>query len=95
MWYNGSDHQLLKEAGNPYLLPLYLSAMATAEVFWGPVSLRLGLGSLVMGSTQISIPYYERVALYYNFGRQYVGVSLNAHGGRVEFIEWTYGIRFR
>jgi hypothetical protein len=33
--------------------------------------------------------------LFYNFGHRYTGISLNAHGGRVEFIEWTYGVRFR
>ena len=95
LWYNGADRPLLRMAGNPYTMPLYMSAMAMAELFCGPLSLRVGLGTVVMGSLQISIPYYERVALFYNFGHRYTGISLNAHGGRVEFIEWTYGVRFR
>ena len=95
LWYNSADRWELLLHDNPYRLPLYLSAMASMELFCGPLSLRLGAGTLVLGSSQISIPYYERVALFYNVGCHYAGVSLHAHGGRVEFIEWTYGVRFR
>ena len=42
----------------------------------------------------MTTPFYERSGAYYNFGKNYVGVAVNAHGGRVEFIEWTYGRRF-
>ena len=70
------------------------SAMAFAEFFWGPVSLKAGIGPNIVVSPQVTIPYYERLGVYYNFGNNYAGVAVNAHGGRVEFIEWTYGRRF-
>ena len=49
---------------------------------------------IIVVSPQVTIPFYERVGAYYNFGNNYRGVAVNAHGGRVEFIEWTYGRRF-
>ena len=94
LWYNTNDTKHLEREEGVYKMPLYLSAMAMAELFWGPVSLKAGVGPNIVVSPQVTIPFYERVGVYYNFGRNYAGVAVNAHGGRVEFIEWTYGHRF-
>lgn len=94
LWYNTNDTRHLEREDSPYRLPLYVSAMAMMELFWGPVSLKMGVGPNILVSPQVTIPFYERVGAYYNFGTNYVGVAVNAHGGRVEFIEWTYGHRF-
>ena len=94
LWYNGKDWRPSQTLRYAYALPIYFSAMGMMEFFWGPISLKAGFGPVLLVSHHISIPYYERVGAYYNFGNQYVGVALNAHGGRIEFIEWTIGHRF-
>lgn len=94
LWYNFCDMRHLNREDGVYSIPLYVSAMAHMELFWGPVSLKVGMGPNIVVSPQVTIPFYERVGAYYNFGNNYVGVAVNAHGGRVEFIEWTYGRRF-
>lgn len=94
LWYNGSDREPILRDESDYRLPLYLSGMGCMEVFWGPISLKVGVGLVVAASNQVVNPIYERVGAYYNFGRNYLGVALNAHAGRIEFIEWTYGRRF-
>lgn len=94
LWYNGSNREIIMSDESEYRLPLYLSGMGCVELFWGPISLKVGMGLVVAASCQVTIPIYERVGAYYNFGRNYLGVALNAHAGRIEFIEWTYGRRF-
>lgn len=93
LWYNTNDTKHLEREDGVYKIPLYVSAMAMMECFWGPVSLKVGVGPNIVVSPQVTIPFYERVGAYYNFGNNYAGVAVNAHGGRVEFIEWTYGRR--
>lgn len=95
LWYNGSHRPLVQRRMNSYKLPIYLSSMATAELFWGPFSLKAGLGLVVVASSYVATPFYERLGAYWNFGRCFAGLALNARAGRVEFIEWTYGVRFR
>lgn len=94
-WYNFVDHEQLQYERSSYTLPLYLSALGTMEFFWGPLSLKAGLGFSIVSSPQVSTPLYERVGAYYNLDRLFLGVGINAHGGRIEFIEWTLGYRFR
>ena len=33
------------------------------------------------------------MGLYYNWGRNYVGLGLNARAGMIEFVELGYGLR--
>ncbi|MBQ2510554.1 MAG: acyloxyacyl hydrolase [Bacteroidales bacterium] len=94
LWSNFSDARPLINNHASYRIPLYLSALATAEAFFGPLSIKAGLGPVILSSYRVTIPFYERVGAYYNFGNNYTGVALNAHGGRIEFIEWTFGHRF-
>ena len=94
LWFNGSDWNHIRRDESAYRIPLYLSGMGVMEFFWGPLSLKTGLGLVVVSSNQVTIPFYERVGVYYNTGRNFMGVALNAHGGRIEFIEWTFGWRF-
>lgn len=94
LWYNFCDTRHLNREDGVYNIPLYVSAMIMMEYFWGPVSIKAGIGPNIVVSPQVTIPYYERVGAYYNFKNNYLGVAVNAHGGRVEFIEWTYGRRF-
>ena len=84
---------VLRKDGSDYRLPLYLRGMGVMEFFWGPLSLKAGVGLVMVASKEVTLPVYERVGAYYNFGRNYVGVALNATAGRIEFIEWTYGRR--
>lgn len=94
LWYNGVDRRhILREEG-VYRMPFYLSAIGIMEFHWGHMSLKTGIGTIILGSFQVTNPIYERVGGYYNFGNNYVGVAMNAHAGRIEFIEWTYGRRF-
>lgn len=91
-WYNNDDAS--GAGAYAYSLPLYFSAMGVMEFFWGPISLKAGVGPVLLGSYHIDLPIYERVGVYYNFGRNFTGVALNAHLGRIEFIEFTFGRRF-
>lgn len=94
LWYNLVDRPQLLDEHASYRLPLYLSALGVMEFFWGPLSIKAGLGFSIVSSPQVSSPLYERVGAYYNLRRAFLGVALNAHGGRIEFIEWTLGYRF-
>lgn len=94
LWYNFSHPWQLPRYHDPYTLPVYFSALVFAEHFWGPVSVRGGVGMVLAASTRVMVPYYERLAVYYNFGHNYAGIGINAHGGQAEFIEWSFGHRF-
>ena len=95
LWYNFSHRWQVERYGDPYRLPMYVNAMPFVEFYWGRVSLRGGIGLMVATSGRVVEPVYERLALYYNFGNSYVGVGINAHYGQAEFVEWSYGYRFR
>lgn len=78
-------------------IPFYIGAVGTFEIYYGPLSIRLSLGGTLLKSTLVTIPYYERVGAYYHFGerlKQFAGISLKAYGGHIDYIEWTYGIKF-
>ena len=93
LWYNDSYTEPLRRMGVDNPVPVYLSAMPTYEGMWGPLSLRVGVGPVLLASPIVKIRFYERVGLYYNLGRHYLGVGINAHSGIIEFIEWSYGYR--
>lgn len=94
-WYNWVDQASVRHRLDPHDFPVYVSILPCVETYFGPLSLRAGMGIHLITSNEISIPFYERVGVYYNFANRhhYVGVALNAHAGRIEFIEWTYGFR--
>ena len=52
------------------------------------------MGPQLIVSSFVTIPIYERLGAYYNWGSNYVGVAVNAHAAKAEFIEWSYGRRF-
>ena len=96
-WYNFVDRMPILHKHDLHNVPVYFSALCAFESFLGPLSIKAGIGPVVIVSDEVSIPFYERVGLYYNFSRrhQYLGIALNAHAGRIEFIEWTLGFRLR
>lgn len=93
LWYNGSHYGLSRMYGEYYTFPCYVSMLGYIEGFWGPLSIKAGIGPVLVAPPRVNIRFYERVGAYYNFGHHYVGVSLNAHAGMIEFIEWAYGYR--
>ena len=93
-WYNGSHYGLSRMYGESYTFPCYVSALAFTEGFWGPLSIKAGIGPVLVAPPRVNIRFYERVGVYYNFRRNYVGVALNAHAGVIEFVEVCYGRRF-
>lgn len=93
LWYNGSHYGLSRMYGEYYTFPCYVSTLGFVEGFWGPVSVKAGIGPVLVAPPRVNIRFYERVGAYYNFGHHYLGVSLNAHAGMIEFIEWSYGYR--
>ncbi len=69
---------------------------ASFECFWGKVSLRVGFGVYTFNGEYQFLPYYERVGVLYHIGKnntQFTGVSIKAHAGHADYIEWTYGIK--
>ncbi len=96
-WYNFTDRASVYRTHDLHNVPVYLSGLAFGEIFVGPLSLKAGIGPVILVSSSVGIPFYERVGLYYNFParRHYLGIALNAHAGRIEFVEWTAGLRLR
>ena len=95
LWYNGSHYRLSRMLGESYTFPCYVSTLGYIEGKWDRVSIKAGIGPVLVAPPRVNIRFYERVGVYYNFGfgRHYVGVSLHAHAGVIEFIEWGYGFR--
>lgn len=94
LWYSFVDNELKKRYNVEWPVPCYLSVMPTAEGFWGPVSIKAGMGANLLTSDLIGIKIYERVGVYYNWNRHYAGVAIHAHAGQIMFIEWSWGMRF-
>jgi len=93
LWYNGSHYYLSRMLDESYTFPCYVSALGYLEGKWDRISLKAGIGPVLVAPERVNIRFYERVGVYYNFGRHYAGVSLHAHAGVIEFIEWGYGFR--
>lgn len=91
LWYNFSHVWQLPRYQDRYTTPVYVSAMPYVEFYWGPISLRGGIGAHLLTSSRVLVPVYERLAVYYHFGRSYAGIGINAHYGQAEFIEWSFG----
>lgn len=94
-WYNGSHYSLSRMYGESYTFPCYISALGFVEGFWGPLSIKAGIGPALVAPPRVGIRFYERVGAYYNFSNNFVGIALNAHAGMIEFIELCYGHRFK
>lgn len=94
LWYNFSHWQQMVWYDDPYRFPMYVGVMWTLEGHWGPLSIDGGVGANLLRSSRVDTPVYERLGAYYNWGNNYAGVGINAHLGKIEFIEWSYGHRF-
>ena len=73
----------------------YVGAAASIEPRWGPLSIRLSAGYYLVKSPAVTIPIYERLGLFYHFGKslsQFAGVSIKAHAAHADYIEWHYGV---
>lgn len=92
--YNFAESYPYLQDGRQPPMALILGYAITHETYWGPVSLRLGLGLYPCDET-IGEGLYERVGVFYNtYGRRhrFFGVSIKANYVHADFIEWTYGI---
>lgn len=96
LWFVGNHWKNIQSGEYSWSLPAYGSALFSIEGFWGSISLKGGVGTVLAAPVEAHIvKLYERAGVYYNWGGNYVGVAINAHGGRAEFIEWSYGYRFK
>lgn len=92
-WYNHNHTWQLPRYHDRYPLPVYFNLQANCEGFWGPVSLKVGVGGVLLTSSLVGKRIYERVGVYYNWADRYAGIGLNARAGFAEFIELSYGRR--
>ncbi len=70
------------------------SVFGLVEAYWGSFSIRGGIGYYLHRGVNFSLPYYERIGVYYAFGSRqslYAGVSIKAHAAHAQFVEWTLG----
>ena len=70
------------------------SVFGLIEAYWGSFSLRGGIGVYLHRGVNFSLPYYERLGVFYGFGKKqnfYAGVSIKAHAAHAQFVEWTLG----
>lgn len=93
LWYNFSHSWQLPRYNDKYPIPMYLNVQGVCEGFWGPLSVRISVGGVLLASSRVGMRLYERVGTYYNFGKSYVGVGLHARAGMIEFVELSYGYR--
>ena len=99
--YNYSHTAVIAHWKENYNLPFYIGLAATYEASYHRLTLHTALAAYLTRSEHGTTPFYERVGLFYNFGKEYhrmrhfVGVSLKSHMAHIDFIEWHYGIRFR
>ncbi len=94
--YNFSDDYDYRLAGEKTPFPLFVAVAASHVTYWGPLSMRLGVGCHVIESFDCP-RIYERAGVYYNFfsksGRhQFAGIAIKASFVRADYIEWSYGI---
>lgn len=93
---NGASLEHTRIMHDPYPLPFNVALMGTMECYWGPLSMRLSVGSEVLRARQVeNYPANERVGLYYHFGHsgnQWAGIGMKLHWAKIDFIELTYGI---
>ncbi len=83
--------------------PWSVGIAAKHEVFYGNLSVRVGLGVYLyreMGNNakEIEKPYYERVGLHYSFpslGGMSLGFNINAHLTKADFTELQVAVPFR
>lgn len=101
--YNFSFKELVewhhsKGEAYQYPYPFNIGLAATAEPYWGPLSMRFSVGGYLMRVNPPSnptLPVYERVGAFYHFGhsrRHFAGVAMKIHLARIDYIEWHYGI---
>lgn len=95
--YNYNERYYPQHATDPYPLPFFLGQTVAFEPYWGPLSLRLALGTYLLRSHQaktILLPFYERVGTFYHFRNGlFAGVSMRLFAAHIDYIEWTAGYR--
>lgn len=95
--YNFAEDYGRELEGQALPFPLTLGTSLTHETFWGPLSLRAGLG-YYLWNTYPRRHVYERLGILWHFGpeaRWAAGIVIKAHVARADFIEWcwTYDLR--
>lgn len=95
LWFPGHHWERIERGDARWPVPMYWSTLFFIEGFWGPVSIKAGIGPVLLASELVDIWVYERLGIYYNVGSCYLGIGINAHAGQAEFIEWSFGRRFR
>lgn len=73
----------------------YLGTSLNFEPRWGIMSIRAGIGYYLVKSEIVDIPVYERLGVFFHFGRRlnhFAGVTIKAHAAHADYIEWHYGI---
>lgn len=72
-------------------------AVAAIELCYGNFLIHGNLGIYLHRNVKAYTIYYERIGVRYLFGTQkniFIGISIKAHGGSADYIEWTFGYRF-
>ena len=87
----------LETAHEPNLLQndFAVSGYGLLEAYWGRFSLRGAVGYYAWRGCDFTLPFYERIGVYYSFGRHdnhYFGASIKAHAAHAQFLELTYGV---
>ncbi|MCQ2285519.1 MAG: acyloxyacyl hydrolase [Bacteroidales bacterium] len=73
------------------------AAYLSFEVLYNRFVLHTALAYYLYRYDDFYTPYYERAGFKILLGKNYnhyVGVSLKAHSGMVDYVEWTYGCDF-
>lgn len=93
--YNSSHSERLFNEFHKEPSPPYLGAALSFEPRWGIMSVRLSVGYYLRRAETVSIPWYERLGVFFHFGNkvsQFAGVTIKAHAAHADYIEWHYGI---
>jgi hypothetical protein len=73
--------------------PVYPAVTIFGDADVGPIVMRIGFAHYLAQYPLNWEQYYERLGLYYRFGRDMrhaLGVGMKVHYDHIDYIEWTY-----
>lgn len=73
------------------------AAYASFDILYNRFIVQLAFAVYTYRNFDYLLPYYERVGIKYQFGKERnhsAGICMKVHLGSIDYIEWTYGFQF-
>lgn len=95
--YSGDLKALLPEEGRKNKRCFSQALFASFDVLYGRMALHAALGVYLYRDFDYYTRIYERIGCRFLLGPErnhFLGISIKAHGGTADYIEWTYGFQY-